>query len=44
MNNIEWNKVVNSMLESLNDFDKISENRRNIYESHRINHTIITGN
>ena len=29
---MEWNGCVDSMLELLLDFDKISENGRNIYE------------
>ena len=40
---MEWNGVicVDPMLELLIDFDKISENGRNIYESNQINQTIL---
>ena len=40
---MEWKQInfVNSILESMIDFEKISENGRNIYEWNQINQTIL---
>ena len=41
LNGMEWNECVDPMMELLLDFDKISENGRNIYEWNQINQTIL---
>ena len=41
LNEVEWNKCVDPMMELLPDFDTISENGRNIYEWNQINQTIL---
>ena len=41
LNEVEWNECVDSMMELLLDFDKISENGRNIYEWNQINQSIL---
>ena len=41
LNEVEWNGCVDPMTELLLDFDKISENGRNIYECDQINQSIL---
>ena len=38
---MEWNECVDPIMELLPDFDTISENGRNIYESNQINQAIL---